>query len=140
MLRRTALFLAPLALATAPLAAQSGLSLVGGMTSATVSYTDDEGSANNLASRNGFAVGLGLGHTAARGLSFAPEVLYAMKGTNVKEWTDYTKLSYVSVPLMFRYALGGGGQATPFVTAGPTVSFLLSCTVGDDEDSESCDD
>ena len=77
---------------------------------------------------------------AGGGLAFAPELLFAMKGFNVDDDDSYGKFSYLELPVLFRYDFATSGSATPFVLAGPTISYLLSCTVGDDDGSESCDD
>jgi opacity protein-like surface antigen len=141
MTRTAALILASLSLTAAPVAAQSGIRLIAGVTSTSLSYEFEDGTeADDIASRTGFAVGLGIERAAGGGLTFAPELLYAMKGANEEGGDGYYKLSYLEVPLLFRYAFASGGSATPYLTAGPTVSFLASCTVGDDDDSSSCDD
>jgi hypothetical protein len=142
MLRTRSLLAASLALCTAPVAAQSGITLVGGFVSANLSLevdgeTDDE----SFASRTGFAIGLGIQRQLGTSLSFAPEALYVIKGTQDSDGGDVKiKLGYIEVPLLFRYNFGSGGQAAPFVTAGPTVSFQVSCNLTGDDDSISCDD
>lgn len=124
-----------------PLSAQSGFSIVGGFTSSSLTYEFEDGDeAEGIGSRTGFAIGVAMDRSAAAGLSFAPELLYVMKGANDDDSDFYTKLSYIEVPLLFRYSFSTSGSARPYLTAGPTVSFLASCSVGDDEDSESCDD
>lgn len=141
MKRTASLVLASLSLVAAPAAAQSGISLIAGMTSTSLSYEFEDGTeADDIASRTGFAVGLGIERAAGGGLTFAPELLYVMKGANEEGGDGYYKLSYLEVPLLFRYNFASGGSAAPYLTAGPAVSFLASCTVGDDDDSESCDD
>lgn len=141
MTRTATLVLAALALVAAPATAQSGISLIAGLTSTSLSYEfEDGGQADDIASRTGFALGLGIERSAGSSLTFAPELLYVMKGANEQGGDGYYKLSYVEVPLLFRYSFASGGSAMPFITAGPAVAFLASCTVGDDEDSLSCDD
>lgn len=141
MMRTPMLALASLALVSAPATAQSGISLVGGFVSANITY--EEGGVSDddsFASRTGFAVGLGLQRWLSPNLSFAPEALYAIKGTKDPESDANIKLSYVELPLLLRYRLSTG-EAAPFITAGPTVSFQMSCDLSDGEDeSESCDD
>ena len=78
------------------------------------------------------------GAGSATGLSFAPELLFVQKG--VSDGDLATKLSYVEVPLLFRYNFATGGSARPYLTAGPTVALLASCTLSVDGESESCDD
>lgn len=140
MMRTPSLALASLVLCAAPVAAQSGLSLVAGLTSATLTYEFDDGTeTTDFSSRLGFAIGLGMEHAAGSSLTFAPELLFALKGTNTED-DDYFKFSYVETPLLFRYYFGSGGSATPFITAGPTIAYLAACAVGNDTDSEDCDD
>ena len=140
LLRTGSSLLLLLALGT-PLAAQSGLSIVAGVTSTSLSYEFEDGdAAEGIASRTGFALGIAMNRGASAGLSFAPEQLYVMKGANDDDSDFYSKLSYIEVPLLFRYSFASGGTATPFVTAGPAISYLLSCSIGDEDGSDKCDD
>jgi opacity protein-like surface antigen len=142
MMRTPSLVLASLALAAAPVAAQSGINLVGGLVSAKftqeidgVSFDDD------FANRSGFAIGVGLNRAIASSISFAPELLYVVKGAKDPDSDANAKFSYIELPLLLRYNFSTGGQVRPFLTAGPTVAFLMSCDIIDDEgDSETCDD
>lgn len=137
----TALLFIGAILAAAPAAAQSGLSVIAGITSTSVSYEFEDGDmADDVASRTGFAVGVGLNRAGAGAISFAPELLYVVKGANDKDSDFFTKQSYVELPLLFRYSFSGSGTATPYITAGPTIAFLASCSAGDDDESGNCDD
>lgn len=141
MTRTPLLFVAAATLLAAPAEAQSGISLTAGLTSATLSYEFEDGTeADDIGSRTGLAVGIGIERAVSRALTFAPELLYVMKGASEEGGDGYFKLSYIEVPLLFRYAFGSTGSAVPYLTAGPTLAYLASCTVGDDSDSESCDD
>jgi opacity protein-like surface antigen len=142
MLRTRTLLVATLAFGAAPAAAQSGITLVGGFVSANISFEEDgETDDESFDSRTGFAIGLGLQRQIGQSLSFAPEALYVIKGTQEPDGGDVKlKLGYIEVPLLFRYNFGSGGQAAPFVTAGPTVAFQVSCNLTSDDDSVSCDD
>ncbi|HRP08383.1 MAG TPA: porin family protein [Gemmatimonadales bacterium] len=136
-----ALMFASCTLLAAPAAAQSGFSVLGGFVSASVSYEFEDGDmADDIASRTGFAIGVGLNRAGAGAISFAPELLYVVKGANDDDSDFFTKQSYLEVPLLFRYSFRGSGSATPYVTAGPTIGFLASCSAGDEDGSEKCDD
>jgi opacity protein-like surface antigen len=138
---RPSLYLAVLLTLTAPLSAQSGFAVVGGLTSATQSYEFEDGEeATGIGSRTGFAIGVAMERDVSNGLSFAPELLYVLKGSTEEGSDFYTRMSYIELPLLFRYGFGTSDNARPYLTAGPTVAFLASCTVGDGDDSESCDD
>jgi opacity protein-like surface antigen len=142
MLSKPSLLVASLALCAAPAAAQSGITVVGGLVSANITQEIGDVSNNDeFANRTGFAIGLGVQRSIGQSLSFAPEALYVVKGTKDPDSDANFKFGYIEVPLLFRYSFGSGGQASPFVTAGPTVSFQMSCDVNDnDGDSASCDD
>ena len=141
MKKRLVLLALPLVALTTPIRAQSGISVVGGVVSSTFSAKDDTGAeATGIASRTGFAAGLGLSSAMGDGLGFAPEILFAQKGGNEDGGDGYLKMTFLEVPLLFRYAFGSGGSAAPFVTAGPTVGYLLSCDLGGSGESQSCDD
>lgn len=138
---RPGLSLALLFAFAAPVSAQSGFSVVGGLVSATLGYEYEDGEeATGIGSRMGFAIGVAMERGSADGLSFAPELMYVLKGSTDDDSDFFTKLSYIEVPLLFRYGFPTSGTARPYITAGPTVAFLASCTVGDDDDSGSCDD
>jgi opacity protein-like surface antigen len=141
-MRTPSLVLASFALCAAPVAAQSGISVVGGFVSANISFEEDGVSDDDsFSSRTGFAIGLGVQRSIGQSLSFAPEALYVVKGTKDPDSDANLKFGYIEVPLLFRYSFSSGGQAAPFVTAGPTVSFQMSCDLNDEDDfSESCDD
>lgn len=140
MKKRLALLLPLLAFAV-PASAQSGLSIVGGVVSSSFTGEDDEGNeADDIASRLGFAVGVGLSGGMTQGLSFAPEVLYVQKGGNEDGGDAYLKMTFIEVPLLFRYYFGGGGSMMPFITGGPAVAYMLGCDLGDDDGSETCDE
>jgi opacity protein-like surface antigen len=141
-MRTPTLVLASLALAAAPMAAQSGINLVGGLVSAKFSQEiDGVSNDDDIGNRSGFAVGLGLNRWLGTSLSFAPELLYAIKGGQDPDSDANVKFSYVELPILFRYNFSTGGQVRPFITAGPTVSFLMSCDVNDGEgETATCDD
>ena len=115
-------------LAARPLHAQIRGSVIAGYVSAKVSESF-EGATVTLASRSGFAAGIGMSHDVARDVSFDPELLYVQKGFDQTSGTDEfkLKLGYIEVPLLFR-AMFASGSAHPFITAGPAFAFKVSCS------------
>lgn len=121
----------------APVTAQSGVTIFAGAVSSNFSGDSfDEGSKSKI----GFAAGLGLERAMSNGLSFNPELMFVMKGLKEDDGDGKLELNYIEVPLMFRYHFQSGGSAQPFITAGPTIGYALSCNIKDTGDSESCDD
>jgi len=61
-------------------------------------------------------------------LSFAPEVLYTMKGatTNFDDVDVTWKLSYIEIPMLFKAAIPVSGVVKPLLFAGPEVAFKTS--------------
>lgn len=140
-MKKRLMLLLPLLAFGIPVSAQSGLSIVGGVVSSTFTAEDDEGDeADDIASRLGFALGIGLSSPSTQGISFAPELLYVQKGGEEDSGDGFLKMTFIEVPLLFRYGFGGSSTMMPFLTAGPTVGYMLGCDVGDDAGSESCDD
>lgn len=117
--------------------AQGNFSVVGGLVSSKVAFS--EGDAEGLASRTGFAAGLGIGPATRNGLSFNPEALYITKGIKEDGGDGEVKISYIEVPVLFRYGFGQGAAAKPFVTAGPSFAYQLSCKQKAEGDSQDCD-
>ena len=142
MMRTPALVLASLALTAAPAAAQSGINLVGGLVSAKFSQEfDGVDSDDDIANRSGFAIGIGLNRWLSPSLSFAPEALYIVKGGKDDDTDANAKFAYVELPLLLRYSFSTGGQVRPFITAGPTVAFQMSCDISDEDDNTAtCDE
>jgi hypothetical protein len=107
-------------------------SVIGGYVSAKVSESF-QGATVTLASRAGFAAGLGLTRDIAHDIAFAPELLYVQKGFDQTSGTGASaeefkfKLSYIEVPILFRASFAGG-SARPFITAGPAIAFKISCS------------
>lgn len=142
MTRTPTLVLASLGMAAAPVAAQSGINLVGGLVSAKFSQEIDGASNDDhIANRSGFALGVSLDHGLNSRLSFAPELLYTIKGGKDPTSNANLKFSYIELPLLFRFKFLTGGPVRPFITAGLAVSFLKSCAFIDDRgDSQHCSD
>ena len=129
----TAFLALPMFLLAAPVNAQVGV--VAGFVSSNLSIDDFD----DTESRTGFAVGLTMSRWMGPSLSFNPEVLYITKGAAFED--EEEKLAYLEVPLMFRYnIMTSGGEFRPFITAGPTIGYLLSCDFTDEGESFDCGD
>lgn len=111
------------------LAAQTHLQLFAGGVSANVAI-DSSSLFPNKSARSGFTAGVGVSIALTNRLAFAPEVAYIEKGVEATDdshiVTDNVKISYLSVPLLLRLAVGEG-RFHPFVLGGGAVGFKLSC-------------
>lgn len=120
-----------LALLAAPVAAQSSFGIVGGFVNSEAELSSDALSLT-LDSRSGFAIGLSMEHRLSSTVSFAPEAMYVTKGFEI-EFEGNTaglKFGYLEIPMLLRASFGSeGASARPWVTAGPSVAFKLSCDV-----------
>ena len=61
-------------------------------------------------------------------LSFAPELLYTMKGAKADIGDEEVtwKLSYIEIPMLFKFAFPTGGAVNPMLLVGPEVAFKTS--------------
>lgn len=79
-----------------------------------------------------------------QGFSIQPELLWMRKGAEQDFGTFEAelKLDYVEVPVLVRYDIPTAGNISPYLFAGPSFAFEISCKVSDtdtDEDFD-CDD
>lgn len=129
---KRSLFAAALAaLCVAPVAARAqGLGIIGGLTYGNVPNTNSSG-AGTLHSNNGFALGV----SAQTGgmFGFGIDGMYAQRGFKSSIAGNSEQLSYIDVPLYFRFAIPNP-TVVPFALAGPQLSFELNC----DGDGGSC--
>jgi len=137
MFQRAAVLAAALVIVARPASAQWTLGLVAASTSASTS-SDGLGRLP-ISPVRGFAGGLSLTVPLTRNVSFASEILYAMKGTKDKidvystessfppNPTGTSKISYIEVPILFRASFGSWALR-PFLTAGPEVAFKVACS------------
>ena len=97
----------------------------------------------NTGYRPGVLAGGFLAVEFARAYAFQPEFLYAMKGVHIhptgESVTGSLELSYLEIPLLFRFSPRTKGRVGFDLFAGPAVAFRLAAdaTVGDSQDSES---
>ena len=129
MLRRFTVLLCLGAIAAVPLVAQTGIGIIGGYVSATVSL-DPEQAGLTLSGRGGLVGGLSLGARLGGGASLGLEGLYVQKGADVHISTASAsvKVNYLEVPLLLRIAIGNVHRPHLFVTGGAEYSFLMTCT------------
>jgi hypothetical protein len=114
------------ALLAPPLRGQTTIGIKGGLSYATLSNK-----APNFDARTGFAAGLAL-DTRAGAIGLQPEVLYVQKGlsNDGAPSASAPKLGYLEVPVLLKLTIPSPG-IQPMAYAGPSVSFRLSCAVGD---------
>ncbi|MDJ1503862.1 porin family protein [Xanthocytophaga agilis] len=75
-----------------------------------------------------FNVGFSWNYTGNSSLNFGGEILYSRQGgrlRNTVKVTSRTTLSYIAVPLLFKYYFWSKTRSTPFLFAGPQFSYLL---------------
>ena len=117
-----------------PASAQVNLGILGGLNLANMRADPDQGV--DLSTRTGIGIGgvvdIGLGNTSALRL----EPMFLQKGSKIGVEglgeLGKIKVSYIEVPVMLKLAFGTG-NAKPYVMAGPTIGFVLSAKL-DDED------
>lgn len=102
-------------------------------------------SVENAKTRTGFVAGVYADLPMASGFSFRPSVLYSMEGAKESDsQTEVTlKLNYIRVPAMVRYTWPMAGKTHPFVAAGPSFGYQVTCDISGSSNgvsaSASCD-
>jgi hypothetical protein len=124
-----ALLVAILAVAATPTFAQVTGAVKVGVNFSKGSFEDD-GESESSGQKAGLAIGVGVDVPIVPMFSFAPEVLYSMKGGKGgnafgDDDGNKLKLDQVQIPLLFK-AKFAGGSATPFIVAGPGIGFTTS--------------
>jgi len=80
--------------------------------------------------RIGFVGGATLNLPISPNWAFAPELVYSQKGVKASD-TDFNatiKLSYIELPVLFRYDFGTAGGVRPFLLAGPALALKTGCS------------
>jgi hypothetical protein len=101
---------------------------VAGINFATFTGSDASGAKTRTAFFVGGAINMPLG----RSMFFQPQALYSMKGASIDLGgiTGEYKLSYLEIPLLFGLRIPmQGSNVHPYVVAGPTIAFLMSCKI-----------
>lgn len=106
--------------------AQTTFGIKGGLSFATLSNKQPD-----WETRTGFAAGIAL-DTRAGPIGIQPELLYIQKGVtgDGTPSSDAPKLDYIEVPVLLKLTLPIPA-IQPFVYAGPSIGFRLSCKVGE---------
>ena len=125
-----------------PLQAQSKWGLIGGISTGKMldefngtDFTEDE---DGLL---GFVIGLTMQKELKNSLSFAPEAMFVSgKGFSFADGDGKLTMSYIEVPLLLRLGFATSGNIKPFLTAGPSLGFQLSCTATDEDEDFDCDE
>ena len=116
-------------LVTVPVAtasAQTTIGLKGGLSFATLSNKHPDWD-----TRTGFAAGIALDMRAGP-IGIQPELLYVQKGvkSDGSPGSDAPKLDYAEVPVLLKVTVPLPALQ-PFVYAGPSIGFRLSCKLGE---------
>ena len=82
-------------------------------------------------SRVGAAVGAFVGVPITDMVSFAPEVLFSMKGAKFSEGGDTAtlKLTFIQIPMLLKAKFPTSGMAQPFITVGPSLGLRMSAKI-----------
>lgn len=115
----------PLCFAAATANAQ-GIGLKGGVVFNNVK--DNGALPGSLERRTGWTAGLTFS-TLAGPVGIGIEGLYARRGVNAPNATDARDLDYIDVPAYLRVMIPTGA-VSPYLFAGPQVSFELNCRAG----------
>jgi len=87
--------------------------------------------ATNYSVRPDFNAGFTWNYTGNETLNFGGEILYSRQGAHLRNTikiTSHTTLHYISAPFLFKYYFGSETRSTPFLFAGPQVSYLLGAS------------
>jgi len=92
-------------------------------------------SINGAKNKTGFSIGVTAVVPMGSAFSFAPELVYTMKGAKFSDQsTDGSfKLNYIELPILLRYDIPVVGTTKPFLLAGPALAFQTSCKVSAEE-------
>ena len=120
------------------LSAQATFGVTAGIVSANVAESVPPSPTVSKRSKTGFAGGITLSYAFSKAFAFAPEVLYVQKGYDHHQgqsgdfapYEEIAAFDYVEVPLLFRLRFGGRERMF-FLLGGPSVSFLVSCSLQD---------
>lgn len=93
-----------------------------------------------MGTRTGFVGGLYFSLPVAARMAIEPEVLYTMKGTKFEDIDPTVDLNndYIEIPILFKYNFNDAGG--PYLLAGPSVGFSISCNLTDGTDEADCED
>ncbi|MEP6591542.1 MAG: porin family protein [Gemmatimonadota bacterium] len=114
------------AVPVAAASAQTTIGLKGGLSFATLSNKHPDWD-----TRTGFAAGIALDMRAGP-IGIQPELLYVQKGVkgDGSPSSDAPKLDYAEVPVLLKVTIPLPALQ-PFVYAGPSIGFRLSCKLGE---------
>ncbi|MES2125039.1 MAG: porin family protein [Gemmatimonadota bacterium] len=106
--------------------AQTTVGLKGGLSFSTLTNKQPD-----WKSRTGFAAGIALDMRAGP-IGIQPELLYVQKGvkSDGSPSSDAPKLDYAEIPVLLKVTIPLPALQ-PFVYAGPSVGFRLSCKLGE---------
>ena len=83
------------------------------------------GDSNIWDSKTGFTAGFFLRHIISPDITVQPEFLYSAKGAERRDGTAKitAKLSFIEIPVLFRYEIPTQGNFKPALLVGPAIGF-----------------
>lgn len=110
-----------------PLHAQWSIGGVFDINLASISV-DPEPSTEQYSGRVGFGLGVVLDRSLSGQIDLHVEPMFLQKGAKIKEAGDDItfNISYLELPIMFRYNFQTDSSIRPYVMAGPSLGLLLS--------------
>lgn len=107
----------------------------GGLNMANLSGDDVENTEMKMA----FGGGIWMNYAFTEAFSLQPEVMYMIKGANIKDLDDGITLNYIDLNILFKYSIPMEGNFAPYLFAGPYLGMLLSAEAPDWETGEVVD-
>ena len=118
---------------------RAAITIYGGLTSATLHGDSVPGPLH----RAGFAAGAAVAWRIGDHVALQPELQFVQKGDDEVDsfsggtFSEHIRLNYVEIPVLLRFSttldrLGMGEsfhRVSPFVVAGPQISFKASCSI-----------
>lgn len=128
---------AGLVIAATPLVAQTGVTIgpIIGVNFAKVGGADTE---EGWGSRVGIVAGGFATFQVSRSFAIHPQLLYASKGIGDTDEEDELVFNYLQVPVLAQLRFPGPSSVTPYIIAGPSVAFEVSCRVKVATGSDDC--
>lgn len=113
--------------AASPLYAQWNVGGLLNISNSTVSV-DPNPSSEDYSGRFGFGIGAVLDRSLTGQYDLHLEPMYLQKGATIDDSGDEVtfKISYLEIPVMFRYNFQSAGTTMPYAMAGPSIGYLLN--------------
>lgn len=99
----------------------------GGLNMANLSGDDIEDNEMKMA----FGGGAWMNYAFTEAFSLQPELMYMIKGCDIKDMDDGYTLNYLDLNILFKYTIPTEGNFAPYLFAGPYLGMLLSAEAPD---------